>query len=74
MDWISINIYFEDPNDNDYSTMRQKDIKIWSQGWVLRESFICGNCRNRGCVIDVDFGHPLPKGCLCPDIKTKTKK
>lgn len=73
MNWISINIYFEDLNENNYSKMKQKDIILWSQGWILREVFVCGNCKNRGCIIDVDFGHPLPTKCICPDTKLLTE-
>lgn len=73
MDWISIDISLEDPNENDYRKMKLKDIILWSQGWVIREAFVCGNCKNRGCLIEVDFGHPLPKKCICPDTKLLTE-
>lgn len=75
MDWISIGIFLQDPNDVDYWKMNRKDILLWSQGWVIREVFVCGNCKNRGCIIEVDFGHPLPTECICPDadIKLLTK-
>lgn len=73
MDWISINISMIDTNDNDYRKAKQKDIILWSQGWVIREMFVCGNCKNRGCIIEVDFGHPLPGQCICPDIKLLTE-
>jgi len=68
LQWISINIYMTDINDNDYKKATQKEMLVWSQGWVIREMFVCGNCKNRGCIIEVDFGHPLPGDCLCPDL------
>ncbi len=73
MNWISIGIYLDDPNEENYKKMSRKNILVWSKGWVIRESFICGGCKNRGCIIEVDFGHPLPKGCICPDIKLITE-
>lgn len=73
MQWISIDIYLHDINDNDYSKMKAKDIVLWSKGWILRETFVCGGCKNRGCIIEVDFGHPLPNQCICPDTKLLTE-
>lgn len=73
--WISIKIYLYDWNENNYKKAKPEEIIFWSEGWTIRETFICGGCKNKGCCIELDFGLKLPEICICGEdqIKLLTK-